>query len=397
MRTLMLLTLGVLLTAADGARSQELDEGEAYPLPCSFLGDQDACVWTRAEYILWWIKDGPQQTPLVTNANLADAVPGGLGQPGTFVVLGGNNVEYGGHSGGRFSAGAWLDDARLWGVEGSYLFLIGRPINQAVGSNGQAGSQTLAVPFFDVLGVEASTPLALPGQFAGFATLSQSTQLQSAEINVIRQVAPNSSLRVELLTGFRYLYLREKLAFATSSPLLGTGTDLFTTRDEFTTCNNFYGCQIGGRSEYSSGPFFLNLAGKVAFGQVQQNVNVAGFLQTNDFNGGGTPQAFPGGYFALPSNIGVYKRYQFGVVPELNTNVGLQYRNFRLFVGYTLLCTNAVVRPGKQIDRTINPTQSVAHSFDPNTVLDGPLRPAFNFNETTFWAQGINFGLEFRF
>jgi hypothetical protein len=32
-----------------------------------------------------------------------------------------------------------------------------------------------------------------------------------------------------------------------------------------------------------------------------------------------------------------------------------------------------------------------------NGPLMGAARPAFNFNETDFWAQGLNFGLELRY
>ena len=54
-----------------------------------------------------------------------------------------------------------------------------------------------------------------------------------------------------------------------------------------------------------------------------------------------------------------------------------------------------MVRPGEQIDVAVNSTQV------PTSVLFGPLtgpaRPAFNFRQSDFWAQGLNLGLEFRF
>jgi hypothetical protein len=54
-----------------------------------------------------------------------------------------------------------------------------------------------------------------------------------------------------------------------------------------------------------------------------------------------------------------------------------------------------VVRPGDQIDRVVNPTQlplSAAAS-----QLIGPARPVPVLRDTDFWAQGINFGVEFRY
>ena len=49
-----------------------------------------------------------------------------------------------------------------------------------------------------------------------------------------------------------------------------------------------------------------------------------------------------------------------------------------------------VARPGNQIDRTVNTTQL----FGTPPVV-GPARPAPLFNQSDFWAQGVNVGLEF--
>jgi hypothetical protein len=80
---------------------------------------------------------------------------------------------------------------------------------------------------------------------------------------------------------------------------------------------------------------------------------------TNTFNGLGTPQRFPGGYFAQPTNIGDFHRAVFAVVPEIGLNVGYDLTGWMTaFFGYTFLYTNNVARPGNQIDRSINPIQS---------------------------------------
>jgi Putative beta barrel porin-7 (BBP7) len=54
------------------------------------------------------------------------------------------------------------------------------------------------------------------------------------------------------------------------------------------------------------------------------------------------------------------------------------------------------VRPGKQINRNINPTQGVAFSAPPAS-LQGAAQPSFKFTSTDFWAQDINVGVAFRF
>jgi hypothetical protein len=85
-------------------------------------------------------------------------------------------------------------------------------------------------------------------------------------------------------------------------------------------------------------------------------------------------------------------------VPEAALNVGYQIRErTRLFVGYTFLYFSDVARPGNQIDRTINPTQTNfanAVGFPPPAGQPAPL---FNLHQSDFWAQGINFGVPFRY
>jgi hypothetical protein len=58
-----------------------------------------------------------------------------------------------------------------------------------------------------------------------------------------------------------------------------------------------------------------------------------------------------------------------------------------------------VVRPGEQIDRVINAGQSPLYETPatPPGLQGGPARPTVVFRGTDFWAQGINFGLEFRY
>src|SRR5437763_13005601 len=56
------------------------------PTPCAAPVDDDCCVprtWVSAEYLLWWLKDGPVPSPLLTTGDPTDPVaPAALGQPG---------------------------------------------------------------------------------------------------------------------------------------------------------------------------------------------------------------------------------------------------------------------------------------------------------------------------
>ena len=80
-------------------------------------------------------------------------------------------------------------------------------------------------------------------------------------------------------------------------------------------------------------------------------------------------------------------------MPELDLKFGYQFtRHTRLFVGYDFIYWSKVARAGEQIDTTINST------LVPNSGVApaGPARPEFAFQETGFWAQGINIGVDCR-
>ena len=140
------------------------------------------------------------------------------------------------------------------------------------------------------------------------------------------------------------------------------------------------------------------MIGKLALGTMQQRVSVNGFLETNDYNNYGPTQIFSGGYFALPSNSGDHSRNTFAVVPEVALNLGYRLTpQATVYVGYSFLYASNVARPGEQINRNINPTQTVAYGNDPPVTPVGAAQPTFSFNTTDFWAQTLSIGFAYRF
>jgi hypothetical protein len=359
--------------------------------------------WANGEYLYWWIKDAPVPVPLLTSSAPDDA--GILGRPSTRVVLGGDRLDTDERSGGRFSAGFWLDQERRAGLEGTYLFLGSRAVNHFASVPGDRQDLVIAVPFQETGPAapgESSALVSFPSAFSGAADLRIATRLWGAEANGLLGLWRGERWRGDLLVGFRYLQLVESLTFLTSSPDFPpfTPDDLFVTFDGFDARNRFYGGQLGARVEWAAGRFFVRATGKIALGSVRQEVGIGGALRTNDFTGStGPAMAFPGGYFAQRTNIGAYSQSQFAVVPEVSINVGYEVTRWaRVFVGYTFLYLSEAARPGNQIDRVINSTQSETILFTPTPGrLVGPRRPAFDFRDDDFWAQGINFGLELRF
>jgi hypothetical protein len=368
-------------------------------------GGPASTFWLRGEYLLWWIRDS-QFPPLVTTSVPgASALPGVLGQPGTAVLFGGSGVDNQVRSGGRFTAGLWLDGGQTTGLEGSYFFLGSRSVRFDRASSGAPGSEIIARPFFDVTsGVQNAQLVAFPGIASGEIHLASSSRLQGAELNLLcsRWDAGGGNYRVSLLGGFRYLQLDEGLGVTESSrvnPALAAGPPLFggstiTIADQFDTRNNFYGGQLGAQVEGSWGRLFVNVLGKVALGATHEVVDVHG--STGITSPDGTTAVTPVGFLATASNSGHFSRDVFAVVPEVGVNVGWQITpHVRASVGYTFLYCSSVARPGDQVDVGLSGTQLPTDTrFNPGA---GPARPAVLLRDTDFWAQGINFGLEFSY
>jgi hypothetical protein len=336
--------------------------------------------------------------PLVTAS--PDASAGILGRPGTVTLFGpGSDLTDSPRSGGRFTAGAWLDEDQTFGVEGGYFFLAGHTRNFAATGSGAPGSPVLARPFFNVLsGREDSELVAAPGVAAGSVAVAASSRLQGFEANALCKLCCGCGYRLDALGGLRYLDLKEGIAITEDLTVLPTvpllGGTRFVVNDRFDTRNQFYGGQVGVRGEVSSGRLFATLAAKLALGDTHQSIDVGGFTRTTSPAGVRTTQ--PGGLLALPSNSGHFDRDRFGVVPEGSLGVGVQAtEHVRVSVGYSLLYWSGVARPGDQIDRVVNPSALPVSGATAPAV--GPARPAVLFKDTDFWAQGLTLGVEVRF
>src|SRR5262249_14635228 len=141
----------------------------------------------------------------------------------------------------------------------------------------------------------------------------------------------------------------------------------------FSTRNQFYGGQIGTRAEVCRGPMFVDFSGKVAFGSTHQVVSIDG--NTSLIESGVVTGTVPGGALALRTNIGRTAHDHFTVVPEVGVQVGCQVTDHvSLFVGYNFLYWSSVVRPGDQINRTVN-ANNLPSSLAFNQ-LGGPAEPS---------------------
>jgi hypothetical protein len=358
---------------------------------------QAARVWAEAEYLLWWMK-GASLPPLLTTSapGTAQAQAGVLGDSRTVVLFGGSSVNGDLRSGGRFTLGCWLDDCQRIGVEGGYFLLesLARHFDIVSG-----GSPILARPFFDVAANRpASELIAFPGVARGnfFATAS-STGLLGADALLTANLCCGCNYRLDAMGGYRFLRLADRLAIG--EDLVSTGTAIpgapagtvIAVRDRFDTVNEFHGFDFGLRGEVRRGGWLLQGSAQVAVGNNHEVLDING--ATTAAVPGMAAVTREGGLLALESNIGHFSRDRTVVIPEFGLKVGYEVTSgVRIYAGYSILYWGEVARAGSQVDLNVNP-----RLLPPVSAPVGPLRPAARFEDSGFWAQGIDLGLELRY
>jgi hypothetical protein len=345
----------------------------------------------RCEYLLWSTKSSPLP-PLVTTGLAGAPVgqAGVLGAFGTAVLFGGTNVSDNPRSGGRLAAGGWLNDAQTLGVESYFFGLEDASIHFGAASE---GSPVLARPFVNAQTLAPdAVVIAFPGVAKGGVNVTvSSTDLDGAGVDLRASLCRGCCYRVDVLGGYRFLHMHEGVGVAETETAAGSrapapagaGIDL---ADSFGTTNQFHGGEVGAEAEYSHGGWYVDVLGKLAVGGTVEDITING----NTSLRGGPPA--PGGFLALPSNIGNYHRFPFAIVPEVGLDVGYRLTDrLRVFAGYTIVYWSQVARVGDQIDLMINP------SLFPPAHPAGLPRPALIPHDTDFWAQGVKFGVELRF
>jgi hypothetical protein len=347
-----------------------------------------------AEYLMWWTKGYTVPALVTTGPATSDGI---LGQPGVSTVFGNGDIGSNFHSGARLGFVTFCGPCQRWGIDARYFFL-----SQSGDTTGfsSSGDPLLARPFFNLnQGVNSSEIVASPGVIAGGVVINTKSNLWGAEANLRRKIVDNGCCSIDGLLGYRYMSLTETLTIDERANLINPGSAApgtvigGTAFDRFRTINQFNGGQIGATFERTFGHLVLDLRSTVAFGVTSSTVDISGG-QLNTL-AGGTVVSSPGGLYALSSNIGQFHRSKFAVVPELNFNVGYNLTpHCRLFVGYSLIYWSNVLRPGDQIDQGLDVNRIANFPASTNTLPVA--RPTPSLNGRDYIAQGLNFGIIFR-
>ncbi len=356
----------LLDSSAKVIRKVEIAQG---PIPKS---------WYSGDVLILWPQS--QRVPPLLAANRAGLPT--LSDPNTVLLLGGR-TDPPSSTGAKFVLGWSMGDRA--GFEVSYLFTGTQTSHDGVGPS--------RIPFGRPVlnagtGLEDAVPVNSPFMPGSFQAWS-STRLQSWGITGLTNLFAGETLTVNGLVGYRYFMLNGGLRFEQDSAFrAGDSTFRSSSTDQIDAHNRFHGGELGLRSEVIRGPFSLQLETKVALGRTVEVVRISGqTVGTIDGPGGNATQYFPGAIFGQPSNSGRTAHSHFAALPEGGLKLGYRYgERARFSVGYTFVYLSDAMRPGDQIDRTVELSQT--------TVAE---RPQPLFVRSDFWIQGVTLGLDWRY
>jgi hypothetical protein len=397
--TLLALLAGAgLVSAGDPGYAPD----PALPLPWSFervLPYQTWCgyphtFWLSAEFQSVWMKDG-NLPPLVTRGPAGSQ--GILGQPGTILLYGDEEVNYNPFLGGKFMGGVWGDYNELFGLEGGFMFAAEKDDKFVAYTPGGPNAPVIARPVISALTGQQTSSLALiPGIQVGTIDVLSTSRFLGAEGHLIFNWHCLQNGRIDCLVGIRYLELDEYLEIDEAGviddgPSPSDGFQAVIS-DEFDARTRFYGGYLGAKGQFYYDGWTLDLVGRVSIGATQEAVDITGitgFVSPTNISTYGE-----GGLLALFTNAGPRQKDVFGVVPEVGVRAGYQVlERLKVYAGINALYWNKVIRVGDQVDLTINPTQLPTSA----TPFQGPLQPTVLFRDTDFWLVAVSAGLEVRY
>ncbi len=374
-------------------------------------GKPPCCAWVSAEYLLWFFKGGSLPDRLLNIGSPLDSPAGAVGKPGTLGLTNEDHFSFPGFSGGRIGAGVWLDPYLDCTLEGS-AFLLDTQTHAYRTASNPFGEPLLTIRHLDPNKAEntyiaSAPPTGHTPASTGSIGYAAASHLWGAEGNFVSCWYSDSNLRFAALAGVRYLDLGEKLDIdyekaplpGSTASFLGTTVTSYqaiATVDSFHTRNQFYGGQLGCRTDYRWNRFTFSLGAHVALGFNHASVSVEG--KSDLLQGQGVLKETPGGLFAVRSNIGRTVKYELGVIPQVQPRISYQIlKHLSGFVAYDFLYWNQVVRPGSEVEARVDIREvPTSPTYNPRG-RPAPFFPRPEFNRTDFWAQGVAFGLEWNY
>ena len=148
----------------------------------------------------------------------------------------------------RAEAGVWFDDDHRTGLSARFYSLFSTSGQFAGQGN---GFSVVNVPQFVPVGpvtIQIPAFVGFPGLTTGTVTASVRTSFTGGDLNLRRLLTQGDAYRLELLAGYRQLYLSDGLDSTFAVRPVGVGTLVTPSAagsDSLHTRNNFYGPQLG--------------------------------------------------------------------------------------------------------------------------------------------------------
>ncbi len=292
----------------------------------------DACdpgfrTWTTAELLIGRTR-GPSVAPVVTTGPVqSGALAGAIGQPTTLPLFGGKRILDDWRSGLRVEVGAWLDDERTLGIGARFYSLFSTSEQFRAIPNGATVINVPQIVNVGAVPVQIPAFVGFPGVTTGHVATSAQTTFMGGDLNWRLTLGRTERMGVELLAGYRQLYLTDELnANFTVSPL---GTNVLVTPltggDSVRTRNNFYGPQLGLSASTGGDRFWVEGHAASALGVTASTLD---FSRSRTGGTGANPAAVLAaiGLPATPANLAIATAA--GQIPLGQTNVASRLSYF---------------------------------------------------------------------
>lgn len=343
--------------------------------------------WFDMEFLLWW-RDQRVFPALVTTQPNDGVVPGAT-------VLFGGPVDESARPGGRLEFGLWLDPCQRTAVGARYLAVADATISPEYISSDLA---FIARPFVDV-STNPATATAFPVANAaaqpptiGRLGLRTDSEIQAGDVFFFWTLRQSPCASFGLVAGYQFARIDEDLfieSFTQSG--VAPATQSIAVSDLFDAQNEFHGGLFGLRGDYRCGQFGVELLGRFGFGNMRQSILISGSTTSTDASGAISTRA-SGLLAQATTNGGLHEQDKFSFMNEAGVKLAFYpVERLKLSVGYSLMYWSSVVRPGLEIDTSIDGRLLTA--LPPANAT----RPAFAFDPTDYLVHGLNFGAELRF
>ena len=339
------------------------------------------------EFLLWW-RDQRVFPALVTTQPNDGVVPGAT-------VLFGGPVDESARPGGRLEFGLWLDPCQRTAVGARYLAVADASISPEYTSSDLA---FIARPFTDVSTNPATATAfsvanaAAQPSTTGRLGLRTDSEIQAGDVFFLWTLRQSSCASFGLLAGYQFAQIDEDLFIESFTQSGGTtaAVQSIAVSDLFDAQNEFHGGMFGLRGDYRCGQFGVELLGRFGFGNMRQSILISGSTTSTDASGATSTRA-SGLLAQAATNGGLHEQDKFSFMNEAGVKLAFYpVERLKLSVGYSLMYWSSVVRPGFEIDTSIDGRLLTA--LPPANAT----QPAFAFDPTDYLVHGLNFGAELR-